>query len=108
MRLAARTWLIAAALLGYGPDPAPAQRYTFRYYGHQEGLTNLAIHCLLQDRAGFIWIGTQNGLFRYDGRRFAAFRRADGLPASRIEIAARIGRWDAVGGNAVGFGTALR
>ncbi len=26
--------------------------------------------CLLQDHAGFIWVGTENGLFRYDGRNF--------------------------------------
>ena len=67
------------------PPGSPAQHYTFKYYGHAEGLTNLAIHCLLQDRTGFVWVGTANGLFRYDGRRFTAWRKAEGLPASRVE-----------------------
>ncbi len=31
------------------------------------------------------WAGTQNGLYRYDGSRFTAFARADGLPGTRIE-----------------------
>ncbi|HWQ55239.1 MAG TPA: two-component regulator propeller domain-containing protein [Bryobacteraceae bacterium] len=67
------------------PATVSGQRYSFRYYGQQDGLTNLAIDCLLQDRTGFIWIGTQNGLFRYDGRRFTAFRRPQGLPGVRVE-----------------------
>lgn len=62
-----------------------AQRYSFRHYGQEEGLTNTVSQCLLQDRAGFIWVGTQNGLFRFDGVRFEGFFRTDGLPSSRIE-----------------------
>ena len=62
-----------------------AQRYSFKSYGQRDGLQNLAVHCLLQDRVGFLWVGTQNGLFRYDGFRFRGFHKADGLPSSRIE-----------------------
>jgi signal transduction histidine kinase/ligand-binding sensor domain-containing protein len=50
-----------------------AQRYTFQQYGQAEGLRNLVPLALLQDRVGFLWVGTQNGLFRYDGERFEAF-----------------------------------
>ena len=62
-----------------------AQRYIFRYYGAEQGLNNLAIHVLLQDRAGYIWAGTQNGLFRYHGREFIEFGQRDGLPANYVE-----------------------
>ena len=41
--------------------------------------------CLFQDQAGFLWVGTQNGLFRYDGDRFVQWDRADGLPSSQIQ-----------------------
>jgi ligand-binding sensor domain-containing protein len=61
-----------------------AQRYTFWQYGAAEGLTNLSVNCLLQDRAGYIWVGTENGLFRYDGDRFQEFGHAEGLP--NVEI----------------------
>src|SRR5215471_13197356 len=64
---------------------ASAQRYNFKFYGEEEGLQNLAVQVVLQDRAGFLWVGTQNGLYRYDGNRFAAFGKADGLPGARIE-----------------------
>lgn len=62
-----------------------AQRYSFKFYGEDEGLTNLATQVLLQDHLGFVWVGTQNGLFRYDGRRFVVFDKTHGLPSSRIE-----------------------
>jgi diguanylate cyclase (GGDEF)-like protein len=64
--------------------PLCAQRYTFRQYGPADGLSNLSINCLLQDRTGFIWAGTDNGLFRFDGHRFQSFGDADGLPSSEI------------------------
>ncbi len=67
------------------PAVLPAQRYSFKLYGHEEGLNNLAVTCLLQSRRGFLWVGTQNGLFTYDGRRFLSLNRASGLPSSRIE-----------------------
>lgn len=47
-------------------------------------MSNLGINCLLQDRTGYIWTGTDNGLFRYDGHRFRYFGDAEGLPSSEI------------------------
>jgi len=65
--------------------PASAQRYNFKFYGEEEGLDNLVVQVVHQDHAGFLWVGTQNGLFRYDGNRFVAFSRAEGLPSNRID-----------------------
>ncbi len=53
-------------------------------YGQAEGLTNLTATALEQDSLGFLWVGTQNGLFRYDGSRFDSFGAAQGLPTSQI------------------------
>ncbi len=81
-RASARTFVIAilmSAAVAYG------QRYNFKFYGEEEGLSSLAVQVVLQDRAGFLWVGTQNGLFRYDGSRFAGFSKADGLPDAHIE-----------------------
>ena len=82
-RVRVLAWLGAALLAPVAP--VAAQRYSFRHYGQEEGLTNTVSQCLLQDRVGFIWVGTQNGLFRFEGTRFEGFFRADGLPSSRIE-----------------------
>ena len=74
-------WALALCL----PAPLAAQRYSFKHYWQEEGLTNTVSQCMLQDRTGFLWVGTQNGLFRYDGARFRGFFRSDGLASSRIE-----------------------
>ena len=64
--------------------PLCAQRYNFQYYGRDEGLLNLTPECLLQDHTGYLWAGTQNGLFQYDGARFTQFGVDDGLPGAFI------------------------
>ena len=70
----------AAALLFALAGPAFAQRYSFRHYGTPEGLQNLVILSLAQDSAGYIWAGTEGGLYRYDGTRFRLMGPAEGLP----------------------------
>jgi signal transduction histidine kinase/CheY-like chemotaxis protein/ligand-binding sensor domain-containing protein len=61
-----------------------AQRYGFKHYDRNSGLLDEGVHALLQDRTGFLWIGTENGLYRYDGQRFRGFSVADGLPAAEV------------------------
>lgn len=62
----------------------PAQRYSFKQYGQDQGLTNLDVHGLIQDRTGFLWVATDGGLFRYDGHQFRAYTTAQGLPALQV------------------------
>lgn len=40
----------------------------------QDGLSHAKVNCILQDRRGFIWLGTDDGLNRYDGKHFVHFR----------------------------------
>jgi signal transduction histidine kinase/ligand-binding sensor domain-containing protein/CheY-like chemotaxis protein len=61
---------------------AAAQEYSFRLYGPAEGLQNLVVLSLAQDHAGYIWFGTEGGLYRYDGTRFRLMGQAEGLPCS--------------------------
>jgi len=61
-----------------------AQEYGFRTFGTAEGLNNLAVRQVYQDRGGFIWVSTENGIFRYDGDRFESFGPAQGIPISSI------------------------
>ena len=60
-----------------------AQRYSFREY--TQGLGNLNIAGLVQDRTGFLWVGTQNGLYRYDGSQFQGYGEEQGLPDRMIQ-----------------------
>lgn len=59
-----------------------AQQYSFRSFGVAEGLTNLVILRIYQDRVGFLWVSTEDGIFRYDGDRFEAFGPAQGIPSN--------------------------
>ena len=78
-----RYWLSLALLAGiFLPAVCQAQRYTFKEY--IEGLGNLNVNCIAQDRAGFLWLGTENGLFRYDGSTFSKYGRSEGLPSTFV------------------------
>jgi diguanylate cyclase (GGDEF)-like protein len=56
-----------------------AQRFSFQRYGEAQGLTNLVITDLIQDKQGYIWAATFNGLFRYDGTSFQRFGEKEGI-----------------------------
>ena len=51
-----------------------SQPYYFRHYQVENGLSNNAVICSLQDRKGFLWFGTKDGLNRFDGYSFKVFR----------------------------------
>jgi len=44
------------------------------YYGTLNGLPNNSVLSIYQDSKGFLWIGTYNGLCRYDGKEFKIYR----------------------------------
>src|SRR5476651_1300021 len=46
----------------------------FEHIATREGLSQININCIIQDSRGFMWIGTRNGLNRYDGYKFTTFR----------------------------------
>ena len=50
------------------------QPYYFRHYQVEDGLSNNAVVCSLQDSKGFLWFGTKDGLNRFDGYTFKIFR----------------------------------
>ncbi len=47
-----------------------AQQLSLKEFGQADGLRNLAVTALAQDAAGFIWAGSENGVYRFDGARF--------------------------------------
>jgi ligand-binding sensor domain-containing protein len=55
-------------------SPTSAQVYNFRKYQVEDGLSNNTVSCVLQDKKGFVWVGTRDGLNRYDGYHFKIFR----------------------------------
>lgn len=45
----------------------------FQRFSIQEGLTHNSVLCMIQDRRGFLWFGTYNGLNRFDGYQFKEY-----------------------------------
>ncbi len=41
-----------------------------RFWGSSNGLFNKITHAIVKDKTGYLWLGTQNGLIRFDGRSF--------------------------------------
>src|SRR5215831_17010608 len=67
-------WLLLFAAL-----PVPAQRLSTRHYDVSDGLAHGHVKAIHQDRKGYIWFGTQEGLSRFDGYRFTNYGERDGL-----------------------------
>jgi diguanylate cyclase (GGDEF)-like protein len=77
--------LAAAAFLASGIGPAlaldrdrPFHDLVRAHWGMADGLPQVSVLSIEQDQGGFVWVGTQNGIARFDGMRFEPF--ADGAP----------------------------
>jgi ligand-binding sensor domain-containing protein/serine phosphatase RsbU (regulator of sigma subunit) len=56
------------------------QQNNFISYNVREGLPNSSIMKIIEDRRGFLWLGTNGkGICRFDGREFLSYTRQDGL-----------------------------
>ncbi len=66
--------LLFVFLIAFVASTIGAQPYDFRHYQVENGLSNNAVICSVQDKAGFLWFGTKDGLNRFDGYTFKVFR----------------------------------
>lgn len=77
--------LLLLILLGC-PTTVKAQQniqYTFRHIDEHDGLLHNTVYSIMQDHLGYVWIGTPNGLQRYDGLRFKNYeKQLQALPYS--------------------------
>jgi diguanylate cyclase (GGDEF)-like protein len=73
---------LALCLLTLAGEALYAREYSFRNFGTAEGLNNLAIRRIFQDHSGFLWLSTENGIYRFDGDRFEPFGAAQGVPSN--------------------------
>lgn len=70
------------------PSPPPAAiineqsiNTKFDHLSVDDGLSNNSVNCILQDREGFMWFGTNDGLNKYDGTTFTIFKPDPNDPA---------------------------
>ncbi|MEM1182960.1 MAG: two-component regulator propeller domain-containing protein, partial [Acidobacteriota bacterium] len=78
--------VFALALLSL--PTAADESIRFHHYGARDGLSGEPVYAVLQDREGYVWVGSDGGLDRFDGHRFESFRRTGSqsrhLPADRV------------------------
>lgn len=67
-------WIILIVPAPLYAQETPSQTLRFTRLTIDEGLSNPAVQVLLQDQQGFIWVGTEGGLNRFDGYRFIPYR----------------------------------
>ena len=74
----ALSWLLCAVVQAYAIE----RSFMFRSISSSDGLVQNTVNAMHQDRRGFVWIGTQGGLHRYDGYRFKVFQNDPARPNS--------------------------
>lgn len=59
-------------------------KYTYRNFDDRDGIQSSVMFQMAQDKDGFIWMGTDNGLHRYDGHRFVVIKSPLDNPSHNI------------------------
>jgi ligand-binding sensor domain-containing protein/signal transduction histidine kinase len=70
-----------------GEGVAKLKEKAYEKYSPENGLAGYSVYCILKDRHGNLWFGTENGLSRYDGKSFKNFRVEQGLSDNKITSA---------------------
>lgn len=71
-------------LMIWVPVSLLSQNKPFIHFTEDDGLANNGVRSITKDRDGILWLGTENGISRYDGQKFLNIRKSDGLPGNRV------------------------
>jgi ligand-binding sensor domain-containing protein/serine phosphatase RsbU (regulator of sigma subunit) len=78
---------IIALLLLLSATYGSAQQFHFKEYSLEAGLSRSGVYYILQDNAGFLWIGTEGGgVCKFDGIKFTNYSRRHGLAAENVRV----------------------
>ncbi len=67
-----------------GQVKAFPQEFSYIDYDTRDGLAGSVVYDAIQDKEGFMWFATENGLSRFDGKNFKTFTTKDGLPDNEV------------------------
>ncbi|MBL7943949.1 MAG: hypothetical protein JNM00_14340 [Flavobacteriales bacterium] len=79
-----RSIILSLLILVGAPQFCRSQQPLVDEYRIEDGLVSNTVYCVTQDRDGFIWIGTDAGVSRFDGITFTNFTIDDGLCDNEI------------------------
>lgn len=82
--------LVLASLFVPGRLQAQDQSPRFKHLSLEQGLSNAHVRCIIQDRNGFMWFGTKDGLNKYDGYEMTVYKLVPEDPSGigRYEVRA--------------------
>lgn len=76
--------LVALAVIFFFTTTIYPQTPSYYHYKATDGLASATVFQVIQDKEGFIWLATQNGVSRFDGKRFTNYTIEDGLNSNMI------------------------
>jgi len=82
VRGAAKLVFIVVLFLNFNLILDAQTKLLFEHLTVKQGLSQGSVFCILQDRRGFVWFGTQDGLNRFDGYDFRTFRNDPAIAKS--------------------------
>ncbi len=77
-------FLLIIPLLFVIASPVVAQQYNIKTYTTKNGLANSNVNHIYLDKRGYLWMSTQGGISRFDGKFFKNYTSHDGLPGNDI------------------------
>ena len=76
-----------------------SQTPPYYHYTTTDGLASSTVYNVIQDRNGFVWFATINGLNKFDGNKFNTYRMIDGLNSNSITTIIEDGQGELFIGN---------
>ena len=89
--VAMRRRILLISLLCLVYNLSIGQQVFFKSFTVQDGLVANPVRCIYQDNKGFIWIGTFEGISRYDGYKFTNYTTSNGLSHNFINSFYQLG-----------------
>jgi ligand-binding sensor domain-containing protein/signal transduction histidine kinase len=68
------------------PESADASHLMFQSWQREQGLPQNSVHALAQTRDGYLWIGSDEGVARFDGVRFVPIDMGEGLRRGPVQV----------------------
>lgn len=62
-----------------------AQQYNFTNYSVEQGLLQSQVNTIYEDSKGYLWVGTNGGVSRFDGLKFMNYTSENGLPDNHVK-----------------------
>ena len=71
------TWVHIFVVVAYALGIGAHEHYVIQHYSIKDGMSQNTVMAILQDKQGFMWFGTWDGLNRFDGYTFEVFKAMD-------------------------------